>query len=66
MEDGQNSSAGGGERTKQASQRVRACRKTGRHTHTPGTEMDQEAVDPGIAEISDLDDQGGNGVVLGV
>jgi hypothetical protein len=31
------------------------------HTHTPGTGMDQEATNPEIVEISDFDDQGGNG-----
>ena len=32
-----------------------------RHTCTPGTEMNQEATDPGFVEISDLDDEEGSG-----
>jgi hypothetical protein len=32
-----------------------------RHTHTPGTEMDQEATNPEFVEISDLDDEEGSG-----
>ena len=32
-----------------------------RHTHTPGTEMDQEATNPEFVEMSDLDEEEGNG-----
>jgi hypothetical protein len=28
------------------------------HTHTPGTEMDQEVTDPEFVEISDFDEEG--------
>jgi hypothetical protein len=30
------------------------------HTHTPGTEMDQEATNPEFVKISDLDDEEGS------
>jgi hypothetical protein len=29
----------------------------GRHTHTPGAEMDQEATDPEFVEMSDFDEE---------
>ena len=61
MRDGQGSSAGGGGMTKQVDQHAREHRETGTHTHTPGTEMDQEATHPEFVEISDLDDKEVNG-----
>ena len=35
----------------------------GRYTHTPGTEMDQEAANPEFVEISDFDEEEGKGTV---
>ena len=31
------------------------------HTHTPGTEMDQEATNPEFVEMSDFDEEEGKG-----
>ena len=32
-----------------------------RYTHTPGTEMDQEATNPEFVEMSDFDEEEGKG-----
>ena len=59
MRDGQNSGGGGEGRTKQVDQCAHEHRKTG--THTPGTEMDQEATNPEFVEMSDFDEEEGKG-----
>ena len=49
----------GGGQNKSTNTHVNAGRQV--HTHTPGTEMDQEATNPEFVEMGDFDEEEGKG-----
>jgi hypothetical protein len=50
---------GGGGQNKSTNTHMNTKRQA--HTHTPGTEIDQEVTNPGFVEISDFDEEEGKG-----